>query len=105
MWGTIPDIRRMKNLIQFTSKYNLLTGTIPDGFYSLPKIDSIQVAGNFLHGTISDEVTRMKSLKGLYLWDNFLSGTIPEQITNLKRLRKFKIHFYQDIYNYNSIHK
>jgi Leucine-rich repeat (LRR) protein len=63
---------------------NTFTGGIPDCYFSLPKLQILELSGNGLTGKLSDNITISSSLGELVLSHNLFSGTIPPLFQNKK---------------------
>ena len=72
-----------------------MSGTIPQSFFNMPKLQSLNLYDNQLRGSIppitSSELSDVKSLIDLYLDSNSLSGTIPSTLRLLSNLKKLHL--------------
>jgi Leucine-rich repeat (LRR) protein len=68
-------------------RYNEISGKIPLGIGSFPKLFKLGLSGNHFTGPIPDSIGRLTRLQFLTLENNQLSGMIPSSLGNLTRLQ------------------
>ena len=88
--GTLPVGPDNLRLAILRLRNNRLHGTVPDEFWMLPSLYSVDLQNNLLRGSISNYVNASSFfLQILLLGNNSLTGTVPAgigQMTQLTRL-------------------
>jgi Leucine-rich repeat (LRR) protein/predicted transcriptional regulator YdeE len=110
---TLPEAgyEKLQNLTSLNISYNTISGELPSGIWSLPKLTYLDAESNLLGGIgdIPDSIIsrplvqflasdnsitsfsstwgKLDSLEYIYLQNNQISDSIPSSIRNLKRLR------------------
>jgi Leucine-rich repeat (LRR) protein len=67
---------------------NAFTGSIPQSFGDLPKLEDLNLQANHLIGTIPESISKLTALQQLDLSFNRLTGTIPDSFSGLMQLRE-----------------
>ncbi|CAJ1961389.1 unnamed protein product [Cylindrotheca closterium] len=88
--GTIPSLPTSLVYVNFEAN-NLLAGSIPASFYSLPNLIRAEFAVNQLTGSISSLIGGMPKLNRLVLYRNQLTNTLPPELGNVANLRHLVI--------------
>jgi hypothetical protein len=96
MTGKIPEVYAgMKQLVKLELHGNILTGILPDIFFSAegPKsVILLNVGDNLLEGTISSDLGNMNRLDSLYLFENDFVGDLPPGLAQLSVLGFIRVH-------------
>lgn len=71
------------------AQHNLISGTIPTGFGSLPLLQRLELAYNNISGTVPQDLTFSTSLSFIDLSNNQLQSSIPSTIFSLPNLQSF----------------
>lgn len=115
--GEIPEsFGKLMELVRLDLAYNALTGAIPAGIWSLPKLqflflfnnnlsssiviegeiraldlEELDVSGNQLNGSIPEEFGKLQSLSVLHMSYNQFTGEIPASIGRLPSLTDLRL--------------
>ncbi|XP_074556904.1 uncharacterized protein LOC141812851 [Curcuma longa] len=115
--GEIPEsFGKLMELVHLDLAHNALTGAIPAGIWSLPKLqnlflqynnlsssiviegeiraldlEALDVSGNQLNGSIPEEFGKLQSLSVLYMYFNQFTGEIPAGIGQLRSLTDLRL--------------
>ncbi|KAE8715998.1 Leucine-rich repeat protein kinase family protein isoform 6 [Hibiscus syriacus] len=87
--GPLPDLSSLKNLKLLDISFNMLTGKLPAGFFSLPNISHLNLASNALSGSISDNLNCGRNLEFVDISNNRLRGSLPSCLNSETRVIKF----------------
>ncbi|KAL0326338.1 UNVERIFIED_CONTAM: Receptor protein-tyrosine kinase CEPR2 [Sesamum radiatum] len=77
-----------QNLGRLRISQNQLDGMIPDGIWSLPNVQVIDVSDNYFTGGISPGIGAALQLNELMLSNNRFSGELPREIGRLTQLER-----------------
>ncbi|CAO2816752.1 unnamed protein product [Amaranthus hypochondriacus] len=87
--GGIPTSIKALNLVEIDLSKNNLTGTIPEEFGNLSKLEAMHLFQNQFHGTLPPSTGRLPSLASLMLSNNFFSGPLPPEMGLHSKLERF----------------
>ncbi len=69
---------------------NALSGTFPEGLFTLTELRTLYLSFNSFTGTIPDQISKLSNLEEFYAYGNKFNGTLPgESISKLTDLRVF----------------
>ncbi|CAI6008107.1 unnamed protein product [Closterium sp. NIES-65] len=90
--GPLPDFRLFRNLLQWGSSSNNLTGSISSHIGDCSGLIALYLQDNHLSGSIPDSITNLRGLTHVDLSYNSLSGSIPSNIGTLSWLTSLSLH-------------
>jgi hypothetical protein len=68
-----------------------MSGSIPDGLYSIEKLTSIRLYKSNFSGAISEDIQKLKNLKWFWIHENEFTGVLPE-LSGLTALEGITLH-------------
>jgi Leucine-rich repeat (LRR) protein len=80
---SIPDLSGLPLLNDLWVSSNNFSGPLPEWFYSLTNMVSLNVIGNQFDGPLSADIANLQNLRLFYFSSNNFSGTIPKEIGTL----------------------
>jgi hypothetical protein len=87
LMGTVPEsIGNLRNLTTLALDTNYLTGSIPNGFYSIQGLLRVNISSTYLNGTISGSIGNLQQLQYFEFTYNYFWGTLPKEIYSLVNL-------------------
>ena len=85
--GTIsPNITNLSRLSVLHLDNNLLTGTIPDGVWSLTFLTELFLGGNNYNNNLSSSIGNLVNLQQFDIESAGITGTIPSELWSLDKL-------------------
>jgi len=85
--GTIsPNITNLSRLSVLHLDNNLLTGTIPDGVWSLTYLTELFLGGNNYNNNLSSSIGNLVNLQQFDIESAGITGTIPSELWSLDKL-------------------
>ncbi|CAH2060664.1 unnamed protein product [Thlaspi arvense] len=80
--GELPDLSRSKRLKKLDLSGNKISGVVPLGLMTLPKLMDLDLSENEITGAIPIEFSSCKNLVNLDMSDNNLTGEIPSSFSD-----------------------
>ncbi|PNT66733.1 probable LRR receptor-like serine/threonine-protein kinase At3g47570 [Brachypodium distachyon] len=80
-----------RELVALDIRYNEISGKIPVGIGSFPKLFKLGLSSNQFTGPIPDSIGRLKMLQFLTLENNLISEMMPSTLGNLTQLQHLSV--------------
>ncbi|KAJ8445849.1 hypothetical protein Cgig2_027930 [Carnegiea gigantea] len=89
--GGLPTSIEALNLKEIDVSNNNLTGIIPEGIATLPKLEVLNLFNNQFHGVLPLNIGKIPTLTTLKIWSNSFSGPLPPELGLHSRLEDFEV--------------
>lgn len=92
--GTMPNgLFSLKKLVLLDLEVNRITGVgFPDNLFNLNSLVSYRISNNYLSGSIPSEISTLRELCQLWAAGNRLTGTIPEEIATTPKIESLLLY-------------
>ena len=89
--GNLTSLGSLSEMTDLDVGNNKLSGSIPQSFFNMPKLQFINLNNNQLKGSIPPFTSLNSRLIGLTMNNNLLEGTIPESVSMLTGLQSLQL--------------
>jgi Leucine-rich repeat (LRR) protein len=89
--GHLTPLGKLTEMFEFNLQGNQLSGSIPQSFFSMPKLPNLYLNDNQLTGSIPPITSVNRRLTVLSLENNRLEGSIPESLSMMKGLTRLNL--------------
>ena len=89
--GYLTPLSSLTEIHSFSVNGNKISGSIPQSFFNMPKLQSLYLNENQLTGSIPSIASFKSPLIYAYLNNNRLKGTIPESLSMLTGLQTLQL--------------